>query len=99
MRQEWHKWKVDAVLPMLYNGFYNEDLSWVGRECRTGIERMQQVGVSKPLYSGLFLPDAPPEKLEAAIDTSLEGGADGISLFAYNGIQPEHLQIMERRFG
>ena len=99
VRQEWHKWKVDAVLPMLYNGFYNEDLSWVGRECRTGIERMQQVGVSKPLHSGLFLPDAPPEKLEAAIDTSLEGGADGISLFAYNGIQPEHLQIMERRFG
>ena len=49
--------------------------------------------------AGLFLPDAPPEKLEAAIDTSLEGGADGISLFAYNGIQPEHLQIMERRFG
>ncbi len=99
VRQEWHKWNVDAVLPMLYNGFYNEDLSWVGRECEIGIERMRQVGVSKPLYSGLFLPDVPPENLEEAIDASLNGGADGVSLFAYGGLQSEHLRIMKQRFG
>lgn len=99
VRQEWHKWKVDAVLPMLYNGFYNEDLGWIGRQCAEGIERMQQVGVSKPLYSGLFLPDVPPELLEEAVDVSLAGGAGGISLFALGGVKPGHLEILQRRFG
>ncbi len=98
VRQEWHKWDVDAVLPMLYNGFYNEDLDWVGEQCATGIARMQDVGISKPLYSGLFLSDVSPEKMDDAIDTSLEGGASGVSLFALGGLEDGHCEVMKRRF-
>jgi len=27
VRQDWTRWDLDAVLPMLYHNFYNEDLA------------------------------------------------------------------------
>ena len=99
VRQEWHKWELDAVLPMLYNGFYNEELAWVGEQCSQGIARMKDVGVSKDLYSGLFLGDVPAQKLNEAIDTSLKGGARGVSLFAFGGLTDGHVEVMQQRFG
>jgi uncharacterized lipoprotein YddW (UPF0748 family) len=61
VRQEWHVWQVDAVLPMLYQSFYNEGIPWVGAQCEASIRRMQDKGVIKPLYSGVFVPAlAPP---------------------------------------
>ena len=27
VRQDWTRWKLDAVLPMIYNGFYKEDVA------------------------------------------------------------------------
>ena len=29
VRQDWTKWTVDAILPMVYNGFYKEGVPWV----------------------------------------------------------------------
>jgi hypothetical protein len=29
-RQDWDKWPLDAVCPMIYNSFYNEPVSWIG---------------------------------------------------------------------
>ena len=99
VRQERHKWEVDAVLPMLYNGFFNEDLQWIGEHCASGNARMQDVGVSKPLYSGLYLPDVPPEQLQQAIDVSMQAGAAGVSLFSQGSLEEGHLQVMQRYFG
>lgn len=99
VRQEWHKWELDAVLPMLYNGFYNEGLDWIGEHCAAGIARMQEVGVSKPLYSGLYLPDVPPEQLQQAFDVSMQAGAAGVSLFSQGSLQEGHLQVIESHLG
>jgi|TARA_B100000809_G_scaffold113692_1_gene112189 uncharacterized lipoprotein YddW (UPF0748 family) len=92
VRQEWHVWHVDAVLPMLYQSFYNEQIAWVGGQCKAGIERMQRKGGSKPLYSGLFIPALDPAQLSEAIQVSRAAGAAGVSLFNFESMTPEHWQ-------
>ena len=92
VRQEWHVWHVDGVLPMLYHSFYNEGVEWVAEHCATGIERMRETGGTKPLYSGLFVPALSPEELAEAIVVSRDGGATGIALFNEGAMTEAHWQ-------
>jgi uncharacterized lipoprotein YddW (UPF0748 family) len=90
VRQQWHMWRVDAVLPMLYQSFYGEDIAWVGAQCEAGIARMQQEGHSTPLYSGLFIPALDPGQLREAIHVSRAAGAGGVSLFDHGSMSDAH---------
>jgi len=87
VRQDWTKWKVDAVLPMIYNGFYKEDVAWVERATREGV---QALGGRIPLYSGLYVPDLPPADLAEAARRAFAGGASGVSVFQGNTLTPGH---------
>lgn len=93
VRQDWTKWKVDAVLPMIYNGFYKEGVPWVERATREGVEALAG---RIPLYSGLYVPDLGPPDLAAAIVRAFAGGADGISVFEGNMLTPEHFTAVAR---
>lgn len=75
-RQSWDKWPLDAVCPMLYNKFYDEEVEWIGDCMRENIG-----SVTFPIYAGLFLQDFKPGDLEKAIAVSLKRGAKGVSLF------------------
>ena len=57
------QWPLDAVYPMLYHGFYEEELRWIGPAVREGIAALPAM---RPLYAGLFLPDLPPTALGEA---------------------------------
>jgi len=92
VRQEWRAWKLDGVLPMLYHGFYNEDLNWVKMQCKKGVGDMI---VPKPLYSGLFMSDLNPDELKEAYKLSMEGGASGISLFSLGGMKEGHWKALK----
>ena len=87
VRQQWAVWDLDAVLPMLYHGFYEEGLEWVGAQCRRGVADLPP---SVPLYSGLYVPDLGPAELAEAVRLSLAGGARGVSLFAAGSMGPDH---------
>jgi uncharacterized lipoprotein YddW (UPF0748 family) len=87
VRQDWTRWKLDAVLPMTYNGFYKEDVAWIERATREGVSAL---GGRIPLFSGLYVPDLPPADLAKAAAHALAGGARGISVFEANGLTPEH---------
>lgn len=87
VRQEWTKWRLDAVLPMLYHGFYKEEVSWIERATREGV---QALGGRAPLYAGLYVPDLAPADLARAADYAFAGGAKGISLFEGQMLTPEH---------
>ena len=91
VRQEWATWKIDAALPMIYNGFYKEDVPWVERATREGV---QALAGRIPLYSGLYVPDLPPADLARAARFALAGGADGICVFQGNTLTPEHWQAL-----
>ena len=91
VRQDWTKWKVDAVLPMVYNGFYKEGVPWVERATREGVRALAG---RIPLYSGLYVPDLSPADLAAAIERALAGGARGISVFQGNMLTPDYLSTV-----
>ena len=78
VRQEWFAWDIDAALPMLYHGFYNEDIRWIRKHVE---KETAWLKASTPLYAGLFIPDLKPEELPLAVEASLKGGAKGVSLF------------------
>lgn len=87
VRQNWKGWQLDCYFPMVYHNFYNEDISWI-KEVMT-VNR-GEIGNKSKLFCGLYLPSLQkPGELEQAIKAALEGGADGVSFFSYNGLNPE----------
>jgi uncharacterized lipoprotein YddW (UPF0748 family) len=93
VRQEWAVWELDAVLPMLYHSFYKEDLGWIREQCARGVESLQG---GTALYSGLFVPALKPEELAQAMQVSIEGGAQGVSIFSAGAMSDAHWQAFSR---
>ncbi len=87
VRQDWTRWNLDAVLPMIYHSFYNEDVAWVGEATREGVEALAG---KFPLYSGLFVPELNPDELAQAAELALANGAQGIVLFQGKTPTEEH---------
>jgi len=79
VRQDWTNWNLDGVCPMIYHGFYREQVSWIGDAVEEGIHFLNG---RFPLYAGLFLPDFKNmDELEKGIEVAIKNGASGVSLF------------------
>jgi hypothetical protein len=79
VRQDWTNWNLDAVCPMIYHGFYQEPVEWIGDAVTEGIHILKG---RFPLYAGLFLPDFNgQEELKNGITYALKNGASGVSIF------------------
>ena len=100
VRQEWHNWDLDGFLPMLYHGFYNKGVDWIGEEVKKGLDRLELLKNDKPVYSGLFLPHLKTgEALKQAIESSEANGASGIALFSYGNFKERHYEMMKQLYG
>ncbi|QZT38158.1 hypothetical protein K5X82_04465 [Halosquirtibacter xylanolyticus] len=96
VRQDWSKFKIDAVCPMLYNGFYNEPISWIGDGVREGIATME---VRKELLAGVYVPDIKePNKMNEAISQALDNGAQGVVFFNLPDMTDAHLALIKERY-
>lgn len=108
VRQEWDKWELDAVYPMLYNDFYLEKPEWVGRMTAEGVAAIEN---KIPLYSGLFICPRPENKTEEndpenhgllpseigiAIKGAMDNGAKGICLFTADRMTEEHWEAFKK---
>lgn len=91
VRQQWHRFDLDAFLPMLYHGFYNQDIDWIAQQTAASISRFNK---PKPIYSGLFLPHLDSHSISTAVDAAYRGGARGFSLFSYNDMSPEMIKAV-----
>lgn len=78
VRQEWLKWDLDAVFPMIYHNFYEEDIPWIETATREGT---QGLNGRIPLYSGLFIPALSPDTIYSAVQYAMAGGAAGVTFF------------------
>ena len=69
VRQDWTKWKLDAVLPMIYNGFYKEEVPWVERATREGRAgaRRTHSALFGPLRSRICRPPTSPRRSSARL--------------------------------
>ena len=81
VRQDWGRFDLDAFLPMLYNNFYEQGSEWVKQETQEGV-----AAVSKPVYSGLYVPKMHGAELTQTVHAALEGGASGVSLYSADGM-------------
>ncbi len=94
VRQQWHRFDLDAFLPMLYNGFYNEGIDWIGEETTKALERLNH---SKPIYSGLFSPDVQEAgALDKGVASAYNGGASGFSIFSFNDLSDSQKQSIKK---
>ncbi|TVZ14792.1 hypothetical protein [Maribacter sp. MAR_2009_72] len=79
VRQRWDKWNIDAVLPMIYNQFYNEEIDWIGYATGQGVTDLEKRNVE--LHTGIYVPDMQPEELLSAMKYAQKNGAKGVSFF------------------
>lgn len=79
VRQDWTNWNLDGVCPMIYHGFYDEQVSWIGDAVEEGVHFLNG---KFPLYAGLFIPNFKSQnELAEGIRIALANGASGVSLF------------------
>ncbi len=96
VRQAWEKWPLDAVFPMTYHKFHNQDIPWIGSAAREGIAAIPK---SEPLYAGLYLPDLDPAALVQAVNVVRDAGAAGISMFDSGQLSDAHLAALRSVLG
>lgn len=79
VRQDWTRWNLNSVFPMIYHGFYKEEVAWIGEAVTESLEALCG---RFPVYAGLFLPDFKNEaELKQGIELAMANGATGVSLF------------------
>ena len=78
VRQQWHSWHLDAYFPMLYHGFYNRGLDFIEEHTRKALTRLEG---KASIYSGLYMHDIEPTKVQTAHQHAVAGGARGIAVF------------------
>lgn len=62
VRQRWDKWNVDAVLPMIYNSFYDEEVNWIGYATGQGVADLKSKNTE--LHTGIYVPNISAEDLD-----------------------------------
>ena len=91
VRQQWTAWDLDGVMPMLYHGFYDENIDWIRRHTARGVEHLKE---RTPVYSGLFVSHLTPTALKDAYAASIAGGARGVALFDAQSMTDEHWESL-----
>jgi len=79
VKQDWVNWNISGVCPMIYHGFYKENIAWIGQAVAEGVKALNG---KFPLYAGLYLPDFKSgNELQQGMENALSNGAAGVSLF------------------
>lgn len=76
VRQDWGKWKLDIVFPMVYHNFYTGDISFI-EDCT--IDNVKQKNPMTTLYCGMTATNGP--EMFDCMDAALNNGAEGIAIF------------------
>lgn len=94
VRQRWDKWNIDAVYPMIYHGFYNEEIDWIGYATKQGVTDLESKNVG--LHTGVFVPPfTSAEALKEAIHYAKENGAKGVTFFDGPQLTDAYLQTIK----
>lgn len=94
VRQRWDKWNIDEVYPMIYHGFYNEEIDWIGFATKQGVAdvKAEKIGLNTGIYIPPFTSAA---ELKRAIVLAKENGAVGVSFFDGPELTDEYLKAIK----
>lgn len=87
VRQDWGKWNLDIVFPMVYHTFYTQDTSFIS-DCT--VENARDKNEKTTLYCGMTATDGP--EMFASMDAALQNGAQGIAVFTVSGLRSPEIR-------
>ena len=94
VRQRWDKWDIDEVYPMIYHGFYSEEVDWIGYATKQGVSDIESENIA--LNTGVYIPDfKSPEELKQSILLAIENGAKGIAFYEGKTLTKEYLETIK----
>jgi len=94
VRQRWDKWNIDEVYPMIYHGFYNEEIDWIGFATKQGVEDVKDKGIG--VNTGIYIPPfKSAEELKEAILLAKNNGAKGVTFFDGPALTPAYLKAIK----
>jgi len=93
VRQDWGKWNLDIVFPMVYHNFYTGDLSFIS-DCM--IEDVRDKNPMTTLYCGMTATNSP--LMFDCMDSAFNNGAEGISIFTVNGLRSPEIRAQFKAY-
>ena len=94
VRQRWDKWNIDEVYPMIYHGFYNEEIDWIGFATKQGVTDVESENIG--LNTGIYIPPfTSSEELKQAIILAKENGAKGVTFFDGPELTDDYLKAIK----
>lgn len=93
VRQDWGKWKLDVVFPMVYHNFYTEDVSFI-EDCT--IDNVKQKNEMTTLFCGMTSTNGP--EMFDCMDAALNNGAEGIAIFTISGLRSPEVRKQFRAY-
>jgi hypothetical protein len=91
VRQDWGRFDLDAYYPMLYHTFYDAGPEFVGRYTTEAVRT-----VKAPVYSGLFVGPLDAAAFTTTVQTALNAGASGVSIFDAGAMTPERWALLSK---
>jgi hypothetical protein len=87
VRQDWGKWNLDIVFPMIYHTFYTGDISFIS-DCT--VENVRDKNPMTTLYCGMMASNS--EVMFDCMDEALKNGASGISIFTVGSLRSQEIR-------
>lgn len=94
VRQDWDKWNLDFVFPMIYYKFYAEDIGFMKRATEEGI---RDLNGSKPLYTAFYLADKNTEEVSKAVELVKETSANGMAFYDYGLLSEDFRNVIQQK--
>jgi uncharacterized lipoprotein YddW (UPF0748 family) len=93
VRQDWGKWNLDVVFPMVYHNFYTGEVSFIA-ECTT--ENVRAKNPATALYCGMMADDSP--EIFDCMDAALNNGAEGIAIFTVASLRSPQIRARFKEY-
>lgn len=93
VRQDWGKWNLDIVFPMVYHTFYTGDVSFIS-DCT--IDNVKQKNPMTTLYCGMTASN--DSTMFLCMDEALNNGAEGIAIFTVNGLRSPEIRTQFKAY-
>lgn len=88
VRQDWGKWNLDIVFPMVYHNFYTGDVSFIS-DCT--LENVRDKNPMTTLYCGMTATDGP--QMFDCMNEALNNGAKGVAIFTVGSIRTPEMRM------
>jgi hypothetical protein len=93
VRQDWGKWNLDIVFPMVYHTFYTEDVSFIS-DCT--VDNYLTKHPQTALYCGMMATNGP--EMFTCMDAALNNGAVGVSIFTIGSLRSPEVRASFRTY-